>query len=180
MPPGDSNQNDPPARHEFSRHKRRRLHQKARREREQLLFVSSELDAVAVSELAAQERQRVLAARNARWDGAAAVLACADRVRAREGCPSPLCTPPAVDDAVDIPALAERTLRDTREQSALEHRLLSRLAAGLERAPRCQLPALAPPAWFFRPLWARRAPCARPRPVAAALGLNRSSHRHGA
>jgi hypothetical protein len=146
MPPGDSNQNGNPARHEFSRHKRRCLHQQARRpgEREQLLLVSSELDAAAVSELAAQER-RVIAGRNARRD-CAAVLACADRVRARAGCPSPLCTPPAVDDAVDVPALAERTLRDTREQSALEHRLLSRLAAGLERAPRCQLPSPAPSA----------------------------------
>jgi hypothetical protein len=139
MPPAKSTQSEDPPVHALSRNKRRRVHKKAKREREQLLLVL----AAAVAELAEQERHRVIADRDARRDRAAA-LACADRERIREGGPSSLCTPPAVDDAVDVAALAVRTLREAREQSAMEQRVLSRLAANLERAQRRQSPAPAP------------------------------------
>jgi hypothetical protein len=143
MPPAKSLNSEERPVHDLSRNSRRHAHKKAKREREQLLLVSSELDAVAVAELAAQERQRVIADRDARRDQASA-LACADRVRIREGCPSSLCTPPAVDAAEDVSDLAVRTLRESQEQSALERRVLSRLAASLERAARCQSLPLAP------------------------------------
>ncbi len=103
------------------------------RTRAQLLLVSSELEADAVAELADRERSRIAAARAASDDRAAA-LALADRERLRAGCPVSAVPHPDSFDAVAVSDLAKRTLRESRDQTALERQVVARFGAGPRRA----------------------------------------------
>ncbi len=134
-----------PARTAASRSSWRRANQQTRRTQNQLLLVSSALDAAAVAELADKERQRATAAR-AEHRERAAVLALADRERIRAGCSCSVGTSLVAADDEDVSALAKRTLRDSWDQFALERRVVPRLAAGLERSPRRKPTDPEPPA----------------------------------
>jgi hypothetical protein len=124
---------------------RRRFKKQNHRNLAQLLLVTSELGADVVAQLADQERQRVSAARAACPDRAI-VPACADCDQLRTGEPSPVCTQPVVASAENASAsasaspqspleLARKTLQESRKQSAVVRRLLSRSP---ELAPRRQ------------------------------------------
>jgi hypothetical protein len=91
------------------------------------------LEADAVAELVDRERSRIAAARAAS-DDRAAVLALADRERLRAGCPVSAALLPHSADAGAVSDLARRTLRESRDQTALERQVVARFAAGPRRA----------------------------------------------
>ena len=143
MPPKQTFIREVPDRAFACKSARRRIKKKNLRNLAQLLLVTSELSAAAVAELADQERQRVRAARADILDPAPAAP-FTDCDRAGEGDSSPVCTQPDVasDKVASAPAaesiwtpleLARETLQESREQSAVVRRLLSRSA---EQAPR--------------------------------------------
>jgi hypothetical protein len=148
MPPVDLRILDIPDISVASRHSRRRIKKKNKLVRTQLLLVSSVLDTAAVSELVDQERRRVAAARAAS-DESAAVLALADHERLRAGCPV-LAAPHSVPvDAADVSALAQPTLRESRDQHNLERQVVARLEAGPRRASQRRPPSPETLASFF-------------------------------
>jgi hypothetical protein len=151
MPPKQTIIREVPDRAFACKSARRRIKKKNLRNLVQLLLVTSELSAAAVTELADQELQRVRAARADTLDPApAATFIGGDR--AGEDVPSPVGTQPVVDTARADSApptdssrppleLARETLQESREQSAVVRRLLSRSA---EQAPRRLSPPPAP------------------------------------
>jgi hypothetical protein len=144
MPPRDLRILEVPDRSVSSHFHRDRIKKKNKRARAQLLLVSSELDATVVAELADQERRKVAAARAAS-DDRAAVLALADHERLRAGCPISATSHSSSADAVDVSDLAQRTLRESRDQSDIERQVVARLDAGPRRArPRWPPPPESP------------------------------------
>jgi hypothetical protein len=150
MPPKQTFIREVPDRAFACKSARRRIKKKNLRNLAQLLLVTSELSAAAVAELADQEIQRVRAARADTLDPAPAAT-FTDGDRAGDDVPSPVGTQPVVaiarldsapsNDSSRPPLeLARETLQESREQSAVVRRLLSRSA---EQAPR-RLPS--PPA----------------------------------
>jgi hypothetical protein len=151
MPPKQTIIREVPDRAFACKSARRRIKKKNLRNLVQLLLVTSELSAAAVTELADQELQRVRAARADALDSAPAVT-FTDGGLAGEDVPSPIGTQPVVaiarvdsapstDPSRPILDLARETLRESREQSAAVRRLLSRSA---ELAPRRLPPPPAP------------------------------------
>jgi hypothetical protein len=134
MPLADLRILDLPDKSSASRHHRNRIKRKNRRTRAQLLLVSSELEAAAVAELADRERSRFAAARLAS-DDRAAVLSLADRERIRAGCPVSAAPLPDSVDAKAVSDLAKRTLRESRDQTALERHVVARFDTGPWCAP---------------------------------------------
>ncbi len=125
MPPADLRLLELPDKSAASRYQRNRIKKKNRRTQAQLLLVSSVLEADAVAELADRERSRIAAARVAS-DDRAAVLALADRERLRAGCPVSAALLPHSADAGAVSDLARRTLRESRDQTALERQVVAR------------------------------------------------------
>ena len=177
MPPRQTSIREVPDRAFACRSARRRIKKKNLRNLVELLLVTSELGAAAVAELADQELQRVRAARADIPD-----LGTADHftdgARAGEIEISPICTQPdiASDGAAPAPAaefpgtsleLARETLQESREQSAVVRRLLSRAAEQTSRLlPPPPDPALIPAA---APSPAGGAVVAAPRDLAGLL-----------
>jgi hypothetical protein len=144
MPPVDLRILDVPDRSVASHFHRDRIKKKNKRARAQLLLVSSVLEASAVAELVDQERRRIAAARADTADRAA-VLALADHERLRAGCPVSAASLSSSAAAADVSDLAKRTLRESRDQSALERQVVARLDAGPPRArPRRPPPPESP------------------------------------
>ena len=144
MPPADLRLLELPDKSAATRYQRNRIKRKNRRTQAQLLLVSSVLEADAVAELADRERSRTVAARAAS-DDRAAVLALADRERLRAGCPVSAALLPHSADAGAVSDLARRTLRESRDQTALERQVVARLDAGPRRALPCRPPSPEPP-----------------------------------